>query len=69
MNKEIDKVGPLFGAYLDWVEGNKTVAIGDLIVSRDQKLRNKGMIVRLLEITLKMNGAFILFLFVANKMI
>lgn len=35
MNEEIDKVGPLFGAYLDWVEGNKTVAIGDLIVSRD----------------------------------
>ena len=33
MNKEIDKVGPLFGAYLDLVGQQKTVSIGDQIVS------------------------------------
>ncbi len=35
MNTEIDKTGPLFGAYLDWIEGNKLIKIGDLIMSRD----------------------------------
>lgn len=35
MNKEIDKVGPLFGAYLDLVGNQKTVSIGDQIMSID----------------------------------